>query len=79
MGSEKYPNESSYSEHISENGGYANAFTQLENTNFNFDISYSGLKKALDMMANNFYKPLLDEDCVEREINAIDSEFKMNG
>ena len=30
------------------------------------------------MMANNFYKPLLDEDCMDREINAIESEFKMN-
>ena len=27
MGSEKYPNEESYSNHISENGGYVNAYT----------------------------------------------------
>ena len=78
MGSEKYPDESAYSEQISESGGYCNAFTQFETTNFSFDISYSGLEKALDMMANNFHRPLLAKDCMEREINAIESEFKMN-
>ena len=30
------------------------------------------------MMAHSFHKPLLTEDCVEREITAIDNEWKMN-
>ena len=78
MGSEKYPEESKYSNYISENGGYTNAYTQFENTNFHFEISYEGLRVALDMMAHNFHTPLLDRDTLVREINAIESEFKMN-
>ena len=78
MGSEKYPDEAAYSNHISENGGFVNAFTQLETTNYYFDISYDALEIALDMMANNFHSPKLDEDAVAREIDAIESEFKMN-
>ena len=30
------------------------------------------------MMANNFHKPLLKPDAVEREVSAIENEFKMN-
>ena len=78
MGSEEYKGEEEYSNHISENGGSTNAFTELENTTYYFDIEYRGLQKALDMMANNFHSPRLDPDTMEREINAIESEFKMN-
>ena len=78
LGSEKYESEEEFGNHISEHGGFFNAFTQLENTNFHFEISFSGLERALDMMANSFHRPLLKPDCVEREINAIDNEFKMN-
>ena len=77
MGSEKYPDEAKFSNHISENGGYSNAVTNPEDTTSYFEISYDSLQEALDMMANLLYKPLLDPDCMEREINAIESEFKM--
>ena len=77
MGSEKYPDEAQYSNHISENGGYCNACTNLEDTTYYFEITYDSLQVALDMIANNLHKPLLDPDCMEREINAIESEFKM--
>ena len=30
------------------------------------------------MMASNLANPDFDDDCVQREINAIESEFKMN-
>ena len=78
MGSEKYPDEDAYSTHIAENGGFCNAYTSLENTTYSCETSYDSLQTALDMMANNFHKPLLDPDTMEREINSIESEFKMN-
>ena len=34
MGSEKYPDEGGYSEFLSANGGYCNAYTEFEWTNF---------------------------------------------
>ena len=36
MGSEKYPEESAYSDLISSNGGYTNAWTEYEYTNYQF-------------------------------------------
>ena len=77
MGSEKYPEEDAYSEHISANGGFANAFTQFEATNYQFEVKYSGLRKALDMQASNFGSPLFKQSAVDREIKSIESEFQM--
>ena len=75
LGSEKYPNESSYSDHISMHGGEYNAYTEFEWTNFYWNVNYKGLQTTLDMLASAFHKPKLDKDCVDREINAVESEF----
>ena len=52
LSSEKYPKAGEYSDHIAANGGYSNAYTEFEWTNFYFEVSYSGLQVALDMMAS---------------------------
>lgn len=39
LGTEKYPDENSYSQFISAHGGRSNAYTALENTNYYFDIT----------------------------------------
>ena len=80
MGSQypEYDTEDIYSNHISENSGYSNAYTQLEHTNYNFEISYSGLEKALDLMAWSLHKPSLHAHSVKKEMNAIENEYKMN-
>ena len=36
MGSEKYPEEAGYSEHVTAHGGFCNAFTEFEQTNYQF-------------------------------------------
>ena len=36
MGSERYPESGSYSEHFEKNGGWSNAITEFEWTNFQF-------------------------------------------
>ena len=53
MGSKKYKVPDAYSKHMAANGGYANAYTEFEITNFQFQVQYSALEKALDMAANN--------------------------
>ena len=75
MGSEKYPEESAFSDLISSNGGYSNAFTEYEYTNYQFQVNYKALQKALDMKAWLFHRPLLKKEAMEREINAVESEF----
>ena len=75
MGSEKYPDPGSYSDHVASNGGWTNAYTEFEWTNFHFEVTYSGLQLALDMMADNLGAPLLLKSEIEKEITAIESEF----
>ena len=78
MGSEKYPDENAFSSLISSNGGYSNAYTENEVTNYQFKINHSQLRLALDMKANLLFKPLLKRDAMLREIQAVDSEFEGN-
>ena len=75
LGSKEYPDEGAYGDHIGKYGGYANAETMFERTNYTFDCSYSGLEKAIDMMASNLAAPLLNSDSMDREVEAIESEF----
>jgi len=45
----KYPIENEYSKLIEGNGGYSNAFTSGDHTNYYFDINPAFLSDALDM------------------------------
>ena len=38
LGSKKYPNPNYFSEFTAKNGGFSNAYTDLENTNFFYNI-----------------------------------------
>ncbi|OLY84962.1 Insulin-degrading enzyme [Smittium mucronatum] len=78
MGTEKYPEENEYSKYLSIHGGHSNAYTDTENTCYYFEISQNYLEGALDRFAQFFISPLLLPNCVERELNAVDSEFKKN-
>jgi insulysin len=78
MGSTKYPSENEYSEFISDNGGYSNAYTSLTNTNYQFEVSNESLEGGLDRFAQFFICPLLKEDAADREMQAVDSEYNMS-
>ncbi|KAJ3205957.1 Insulinase (Peptidase M16), partial [Dinochytrium kinnereticum] len=81
QGTEKYPVENDYSQFLNEvGGGYSNAFTSSENTNFFFEVASEGeaFEGALDRFAQFFIAPLFDESCTERELKAVDSEHKKN-
>lgn len=78
LGTEKYPNESTYSTFIKENSGSSNAYTGHEETNYYFSIAQDKLEPALDIFAQFFIAPLFTESCVEREMRAVDSENTKN-
>ena len=78
MGSEKHENESAYSDHIAAHGGWCNAYTEFEWTNYHFQVAYNGLQLSLDMLGSNMEAPLLKKSGMEREINAVESEFQMS-
>ena len=78
QGTEKYPRENEYDEYISNNGGYNNAFTSLEDTNYHFEISNEAFEGGLDRLAQFFICPNFSESSAEREVNAVDSEFNQS-
>lgn len=75
LGTQKYPVADEYQKFISEHGGSHNAFTAPENTNYFFDINANFLEGALDRFSQQFTSPLFNAEYVEREVNAVHSEF----
>lgn len=78
MGTQKYPDENSFSQFVSQHGGYTNAYTTLECTTYLFEVDADVLPEALDRFAQFFIAPLFSDNAVEREIKSIDSEFSLN-
>ncbi|MDR7089885.1 insulinase family protein [Cellvibrio fibrivorans] len=75
LGTEKYPQAGEYQEFISRYGGSFNAYTAAENTNYFFEIDNDQLDPALDRFAQFFVAPLFSAEYVERERNAVNSEY----
>ena len=72
LGTEKYPDEGSYQQFLSEHGGSSNAFTAFENTNFYFDVTQPHLHDALDRFAQFFLCPCFTEGATNRELKFAD-------
>ncbi len=75
LGTEKYPQPDDYSSFIQQHGGSNNAYTTFANTNYFFEIDNEQLEPALDRFAQFFIAPLFSKTLVEREKNAVHSEF----
>jgi insulysin len=78
LGSKKYPNESYFDEFISKNGGYSNAYTDTYQTVYYFTVLNDSFEKSMDIFSRFFIDPLFDENSVDRELNAIESEHLKN-
>lgn len=77
MGSDKYSDENKYDAYVSAHGGFCNAFTEGEYTNYVFDVAGEFLPEAFDIFAHCFIAPKLSIDSSDRELQAIDSEFHL--
>lgn len=78
MGSAKYPKENCYDDFLTSQGGSSNAWTDAEQTCYYFDVPQQGLHHALDIFAQFFISPLLLADALDRETEAVDSEFELS-
>ncbi|RHZ80650.1 hypothetical protein Glove_134g40 [Diversispora epigaea] len=76
MGSEKYPKDNDYTEYLTKHNGTSNAYTSIDDTNYYFEVSHEYLEGSLDRFAQFFICPLFSLDCTEKELNAVDSEYK---
>ena len=77
LGTAEYPDPGEYQAFISEHGGTHNAYTSSENTNYFFDIDVDYLEQALDRFAPFFSSPNFDSAYVDRERNAVESEYRL--
>tara|TARA_R100001440_G_scaffold25074_8_gene40831 strand:+ start:33516 stop:36365 length:2850 start_codon:yes stop_codon:yes gene_type:complete len=75
LGTKKYPKPGEYQQFIASHGGNHNAFTAFQDTNYFFDIQADSLEPALDRFAQQFSAPLFTADLVDREKNAVNSEY----
>ncbi len=77
LGTARYPDSAEYQEFINAHGGSHNAYTAMDHTNYFFDIEPDSLEPALDRFAQFFVAPLFTPEYVQREANAVDSEYRM--
>lgn len=75
MGSKKYPSENEFRNFVNMHNGRCNAGTNSEHTTYLFEIDSAHFKKALDIFAYFFISPLFNRNSVNREINAVHSEY----
>ena len=78
LGTERFPDESDYKKYLAAHSGSSNASTSASQTTFHFDVAPDALDGAVERHAQFFTKPLFDASCVEREINAVNSEMNRN-
>ncbi|EFC40868.1 peptidase [Naegleria gruberi] len=78
ISSKKYPIEGEYKDFLKKRGGATNASTSAEKTTYYFTISNDYLEEALDRFAQFFISPTFSEHQINREVEAINSEFKKN-
>lgn len=76
LGTERYPGENEFEGFLSQHGGFSNAYTADEDTNFYMEVGATAMRGALDRFAQFFLAPTLGVDMVARETNAIDSEHQ---
>lgn len=76
LGTKKYPNAEEYQAYIQQYGGQHNAYTAIDRTNYFFEVNADNLAGSLDRFAQFFIAPLFNEEYVERERNAVHSEFR---
>ena len=89
LGTEKYPGEEEYEQFLRQYGGFGNAWIDMEDTSYYFSITTEkdkdsetngkaspGLHGALDRLAQFFIAPRFDADATDREVKAIDSEYR---
>ena len=81
LGTKEYPNENSFEEFLSANGGSSNAYTASENTCYYFTMQSQAdakLSEGLKRFGSFFTSPLFTEAATGRELNAIESENSKN-
>lgn len=77
MGTETHPDPDAFTRFVEEHGGNRDASTHLERTTFVFEIPRDHFAEGLNRFADFFSEPLLAPEAIERERQAVHSEFSL--
>lgn len=77
MGTKRFPEPDGFMKFMDLHGGTRNAFTN-QLTNYMFEINDSHYEAALDRFSDFFKAPLLQAEYVDKERNAVNSEWSLN-
>ena len=78
MGSTKFPDPTYYSDFISQKGGELNAWTDFHSTCYYHSIGCEYFMESLDILSQLLIDPLFDQEFVDKEMNAVESELWAN-
>ncbi|WP_070963541.1 insulinase family protein [Vibrio sonorensis] len=77
LGTQKYPKVGEFQSFISQHGGSNNAWTGTEHTCYFFDVTENAFESALDRFSQFFSAPLFNEEALDKERHAVESEYKL--
>ncbi|ORD96877.1 STE23 [Hepatospora eriocheir] len=75
MGTKKFPSENYFNEIVNKYGGRYNAFTSDQKTVYFCDIHKDMFDHLIDVFSSFFISPLFNENGINREVNAVNSEY----
>jgi len=79
-GTENYRGHNDFNDYIQKRSGESNAWTAYDRTCYYYSLAGSEkcFLKSLDMFSEFFYCPLINENCVSKEIKAVNAEHVKN-
>jgi insulysin len=78
LGTKEFPKPDEYSTYMEMNGGGDNAYTSDEVTNYFFEVDHAAVEGGLHRFSRFFVSPSFDAQFLDREKNAVNSEFEKN-
>src|SRR3989339_481742 len=78
MGTEAYPDPAEFGDFLARHGGFSNAYTAFEETNYHFALQAEQFAGALERFSEFFVHPLLNGTYAAQELQAVDSEHQKN-
>jgi insulysin len=78
LGTGKFPDIEDFPVYLERHGGYSNAFTAEDRSNYYLEVQHDAFEGALDRFSHFFIDPLFSSEYIQKEINAVHSEHQKN-
>jgi insulysin len=78
LGNGKFPDVEEFPTYLERHGGYSNAYTAEDHSNYHLEVQHDAFEGALDRFSHFFIDPLFSSEYIQKEINAVDSEHQKN-